>query len=149
MNTNRMGGTKGIVHGCPSIHKLKKEFSHVEKMGLLYLYFSDDAFTFFAGATSQEAFAGANNQRWIYVTVYYVCSSGDIYSEYTSRTLETWTNENHPAPTRKWEQVCFPLWDGGIHCEHQWVYRHTSHLVDWHNAVYYSYTRATRAHGCR
>lgn len=104
--------------------------------------------TFFAGAISQEAFAGDNQQRWIYVTVYYVCPNGDIYNEHTTRTRETW-NRDHPTPTPKWEQVCFPLADGGTHCEHQWVYRHTPHPVYSNNPVYYSYTKASKAHGCR
>ena len=105
--------------------------------------------TFFAGAISQEAFADANNQRWLYVTVYYVCPNGDIFNEHTSRTLRTWQDENHPAPTYIEEQVCYPLADGGIHCEDQLVPHHTSHLVYWHNAEYLSYTKETNAHACR
>lgn len=104
--------------------------------------------TFFAGAISQEAFAGDNQQRWIYVTVYYVCPSGDIYSEYTSRTLEKWM-ENHPAPTLIEEQVCYPLLGGGVHCQDELVPHHTSHPVYTNNPVYHSYTQTTTAHGCR
>ena len=105
--------------------------------------------TFFAGAISQEAFADANNQRWIYVTKYYVCPDGTIFTQTTSRTLDTWQDENHPAPTLIEEQVCYPLYGGGTHCEDQLVPHHTSHSVYWHNAIYYSYTQSTSSHACR
>lgn len=104
--------------------------------------------TLFVNHISREAFADGNNQRWIYVTKYYVCPNGDIFTQTTSRTLETW-KENHPALTLIEEQVCYPLLGGGVHCQDELVPHHTPHPVYWHNAEYYSYTQATSSHGCR
>lgn len=105
--------------------------------------------TLFVSVISHEVFADGNNQRWIYVTLSHVCPNGVILYETTSRTLDTWSDENHPLQTPRWEQVCYPLWGGGVHCEDDWVYYHTPHSVTWHNAEYHSWTREIDSPACR
>ena len=101
----------------------------------------------------QEAFSDSNNQRWNYTTIYYVCPNGDIYRTEESRSLETWTDGNHPQPSRYWGQVCRPQDlkepNGPQICWNDWIYYHTSHSVYWHSATYDSATVHVDKHGCR
>lgn len=110
-------------------------------------------FAGFAIVIPQEAFADANNQRWNYYTTYGVCPDGTILYVSESRSLETWTDGNHPARSRYWGQVCHPYDlkepDGPAYCYMDWIYQHTSHSVYWHSATYQTATRQTDSPACR
>lgn len=68
--------------------------------------------TFFASVISHEAFASDNNQRWIYVTTYYVCPNGDIFTQTTSRTLKIWQEIIRRTP-RDWKKSAGRFWEVG------------------------------------
>lgn len=111
-------------------------------------------FTYFSIAILQEAFSDSNNQRWNYTTIYYVCPNGDIYSTSEFRSLETWTDGSHPAPTCiPGQQICVPKDlkepNGPQVCWTDEICTHTSHSVSWGSATYESATQSTNAHGCR
>ncbi|MDE0555467.1 MAG: hypothetical protein OXI24_14685 [Candidatus Poribacteria bacterium] len=110
-------------------------------------------FACFSIAILPEAFSDSNNQRWNYTTIYYVCPNGDIYSTAESRSLETWTDGDHPEQSRYWGQKCVPKDlrepNGPQICWDDWIYYHTSHSVYWHSATYLSATQTIDAMGCR